>query len=276
MIDALRHLLRLIGRTVWRAYQYLAMVLGLGFLALVCLCWLPFAVILQVLLPSGWGQPIGRRTITIAFRVYLRFLSLFCACHFDLAALDGLHRDGPMVVVANHPSLLDAVMIISRFPNVVCVMKAALMDNLLLGAAARLARYIPNGAPLALTRCAREELRAGAHLLIFPEGTRTTTFPISPFTAGAGLIAGRAKAPVQALLIEFTTPYLGKAWPLFRRPDLPLRFSIRPGRRFAPPTDAAAFSLELEAYFQSELTAAHVAEAPVNQAALSSVARLGR
>jgi 1-acyl-sn-glycerol-3-phosphate acyltransferase len=145
-------------------------------------------------------------------------------------------------------------------------MKAALMDNLLLGAGARLARYIPNGAPLALIRRARAELRAGAHLLIFPEGTRTTTFPIGPCTAGAGLIAGRAKTPVQALLIEGSSPYLGKAWPLFRRPDLPLRFSVRPGRRFAPPTDAAAFSLELEAYFRCELAGTPTAKIPVLQA----------
>jgi 1-acyl-sn-glycerol-3-phosphate acyltransferase len=268
MTDPLRQLLRLVGRTARLAYEYLAMVLGLGFLALLCLSWLPFAVILQVLLPRRWGQPVGRRLIMSAFRIYLRFLSLFCACRFDLAALDGLRRDGPMVLVANHPSLLDAVMIISRFPNMVCVMKATLMDNLLLGAGARLARYIPNGAPLALIHHAREELRAGAHLLIFPEGTRTRTFPIGACSAGAGLIAGRAKTPVQTLLIDFSSPYLGKAWPLFHRPDLPLRFSIRPGRRFAPPTDAAAFAIELEAYFRSELAVAPAAEVPSAQGAL--------
>jgi 1-acyl-sn-glycerol-3-phosphate acyltransferase len=190
----------------------------------------------------------------VAFRVYLRFLSLFCGCRFDLRALDTLRHDGPMVLAANHPSLLDVVMIASRFPDMVCVMKASLMDNLLLGAAARLARYIPNGAPLGLLHAAREELREGAQLLIFPEGTRTRKFPVGPCTAGAGLIAARARMPVQTLLIDFDYPYLGKTWPLFRRPDLPLRFSIRPGRRFAPPADAGAFRLELETYFRNELS----------------------
>jgi len=243
------------------AYEYLAMALGLGFLGLICLAWLPFAAILHMLLPHRLGRPLGRRFIMLAFRVYLRFLSLFCACRFDLTALDGLHLDGPMVLAANHPSLLDVVMIASRFPNMVCVMKASLMDNLLLGAAARLARYIPNGAPLGLVHAAREELREGAQLLIFPEGTRTRAFPIGPCTAGAGLIAGRAKMPVQTLLIDFNYPYLGKAWPLFRKPDLPLRFSIRPGRRFAPPADAGAFRLELETYFRSELSGPAAAQA---------------
>ncbi len=260
---------RRVGRGVWRAYESLAMVLGLGFLGLLCLIWLPFAALLHPLLPRRWGQPLGRAVIMGSFRVYLRFLGSFCACRFDLTALDALRDDRPLVLVANHPSLLDVVMIASRFPNAVCIMKAALMDNLLLGAAARLARYIPNDAPLEMVRRAREELGEGAHLLIFPEGTRTRSFPIDPCTPGAGLIAGRAKVPVQTLLIDFSSPYLGKAWPLFRRPELPLRASIRVGRRFAPPADAAAFTRELENYFRAELAGAASAAVSATPQALS-------
>lgn len=241
------------GALAWRAYEYVAMVLGLGFLALLCLLWLPFAMLLNALLPRRWGQPLGRLLIMHGFRVYLRFLELFCACRFDLGALDVLRNSGPLVLVANHPSLLDAVMIVSRLPNAVCVMKAALMDNILLGAAARLARYIPNAAPLDMVLRARAALREGAHLLIFPEGTRTSNFPVDSCTASAGLIASRARVPVQSLLIECNVPYLGKAWPLFRRPELPLSFVIRCGRRFDPPADVAAFARHLEEHFRSEL-----------------------
>lgn len=238
---------------LWRAYEAVAMVLGLGMLGLLCLAWLPFAMILHPLLPRRWGRPLGRRVIMASFRFYLRFLEIFCACRFDLGELDALRREGPMVLVANHPSLLDAVMIISRFPNVACIMKAALMDNLLLGAAARLARYIPSDVPLRIVLRARDELRAGAPVLIFPEGTRTERFPVDACTPGAGLIAARAGVPVQALLIEFSSPYLGKAWPLWRRPELPLSFRIRIGRRFDPPADVAAFGQDLEAYFRTDL-----------------------
>jgi 1-acyl-sn-glycerol-3-phosphate acyltransferase len=247
--------LRQVARAGWTAYETLAMVLGLGFLALLCLGWLPFAMILHLIMPRRWGQPLGRAMIAFGFRVYLRFLSLFCACRFDLAALDTLRREAPLIVVANHPSLLDAVMILSRFPDMVCIMKGALMRNPLFGAAARLARYIPNDTPVDMILGACEELRAGAKLLIFPEGTRTRNFPVDACTAGAGLIAGRVGAPVQALLIEFSSPYLGKAWPPWRRPKLPLHVSVRLGRRFPPPTDAAAFRVELECYLRAELAA---------------------
>jgi hypothetical protein len=43
------------------------MVFGLGALALLCLLWLPFALLLPVLLPQRWGQPIGRKFITYGF-----------------------------------------------------------------------------------------------------------------------------------------------------------------------------------------------------------------
>ncbi|MBL8419861.1 MAG: 1-acyl-sn-glycerol-3-phosphate acyltransferase [Dechloromonas sp.] len=238
---------------LWSAYEYVAMVVGLGFLALICLLWLPFAMILHPLLPRRWGQPLGRFMIMAGFRTYLRFLTLCCACRFELSALDGLRHEGPLIVVANHPSLLDAVMILSRLPNAVCVMKAGLMDNILFGAAARLARYIRNDAPLNLILDARAELRQGAQLVIFPEGTRTTTFPIDPLLPTAGVIAARTGTPVQALYIAFSSPYLGKGWPLFGKPELPLDISVRRGQRFAAQKDACAFTVLLEECFRREL-----------------------
>jgi 1-acyl-sn-glycerol-3-phosphate acyltransferase len=241
------------GKLLWVAYEYVAMLIGLGMLALICLIWMPFALILHPLLPKRIGQPLGRATISACFRIYLFLLEHLCACRFDLAALDQLRGEGALILVANHPSLLDVVLLVSRLPNVVCVMKAALMNNILFGAAARLARYIRNDTLLKIILHAREELRDGAHLLIFPEGTRTRNFPLDSCTPGVGLIARRARVPVQAVLIEFSTPYLGKAWPLFRRPSLPLSCRVRLGHRFAPPSDIENFTHELEAYFRQEL-----------------------
>jgi 1-acyl-sn-glycerol-3-phosphate acyltransferase len=249
------------ANAAFAAYEVLAMGLGLGMLALICLIWVPVALPLYVLLPRNAGRRIGRLAITGSFRFYLWFLTVFCYCRFDLEALDGLRRDAPLIIVANHPSLLDAVILLSRFPNMVCVMKAALANNLLFGAGARLARYICNDMPLELILRAREELEAGGQLLLFPEGTRTTQFPLNPCSGSAGLISGRTGVPIQTLLIEFSTPYLGKQWPLFRRPSLPLRVRVRVGQRFAPPQDASAFTRELEQYFREALATAPDADA---------------
>lgn len=241
------------GNPLWIAYEYVAMVIGLGSLAVICLGWLPFAMIFNPVLPRHIGQRWGRYMIMDGFQTYLNVLRRFCACRFDLTELDQLRSEGALILAANHPSLLDAVMITSRLPNAVCVMKASLMDNILFGAAARLARYIRNNAPLEMILNAREELQGGAHLVIFPEGTRTVNFPIDVCTPSTALISGRTKIPVQTLLIEYSVPYLGKAWPLWKRPPLPLICRIRLGRRFPPPENITGFTRELEAYFREQL-----------------------
>ena len=237
----------------WAVYEGVAMVIGLGSLALICLSWLPVALLLRQALPRPLGCWAGRRAIAWGFRGYLSILRTLCACRLDLKAMEDLHRQGPMVVVANHPSLLDAVLLLAHLPNAVCVMKAALMDNLLFGAAARLARYVRNDNVLGLLLRCRNELKQGAQVLLFPEGTRTRDFPVDPFLQSAGLIASRAGVPVQALIIEFSTPYLGKGWPIWRRPVLPLQVRVRLGQRFAPPQDVPRFTAELHAYFREEL-----------------------
>ena len=98
-------------------------------------------------------------------------------------------------------------------------------------------------------RMAVADLREGGQLVMFPEGTRTTQRPTNPFRPGFALIAKHAKAPIQAVFIDTDSPYLGKGWPLWRLPPLPITFSVRIGRRFEPSNDANALSREIEQYY---------------------------
>lgn len=241
---------------LWRVYEHLAMVLGLGALAVVCLSWSPLALALYPVLPRPFGRRLGRQAIMRGFGLYVGILRLLCACRFDLSEIDALRDQGPMVIAANHPSLLDAVLITSRLPDAVCFMKADLMDNPLFGAGARLARYVRNDNLLNAALTCRRELRQGAQVVIFPEGTRTQGYPrnpLNPLSRSTALIATRADVPVQTLIIEFSSPYLGQGWPLWRKPSLPLTCRIRLGKRFDAPRDARAFTAVLEAYFRAEL-----------------------
>jgi len=233
------------------------MLFGLGLLALLCILWTPPALLLYPLLSPKTGQRVGRAVISFSFRFYLASLSLLCAFRFDLRELNQLAREKrPCVVVANHPSLLDAVILISQLPNAVCVMKALLARNLLLGAGARLARYIVNDPPLSMLRHAVRELQDGATLIIFPEGTRTDTPPVGACSATAAVLAARSGVPMQTLLIEMSSLYLGKHWPLWRPPALPLTVRVRRGEcwQFDGPENAAReFGPRIEAFFRSAL-----------------------
>lgn len=223
-----------------------------------CLLWSLPAVLLKRMLPRRAATRLGQSMIMTLFRCYLAVLRLAGVARFDLSALDGLRRERCLVIAANHPSLLDAVMIISRLPQVTCILKARILDNLFFCGGASLASYIRNDTPLALTKRAAAEVRGGQQLLIFPEGTRTARDPIGPFKGGFALIARLAGAPVQTVILESNTRFLSKGWPLFRKPAFPLVYRARLGRRFDVSGSAQAFAAELEAYFRSELVGAEL------------------
>lgn len=253
----------MILRSLRAIHAYAALWFGLALLGIASLAWSVAAVPLRALLPARTGNALGRRVIARGFRGYLAALEAVGACRFDLRALDALRDAGPMILAPNHPSLLDAVMLLSRSPQAACVLKAPLIGGVLFGPGARLAGYIPNDWPVGMVRRAVDELRRGGQLLLFPEGTRTTRGPLNPLRGAISLIARQACVPVQTVFIEADSAFLGKGWPLSRRPELPLRYRIRLGRRFDPPRDLHAFMRELEQYCARELAQEPAAGFPV-------------
>lgn len=246
--------MRAVSRQLLNAYDCLVIYLGLIWLGVLCLMWTPIALIIQPLMPERHGRALGRWFTMFAFRFYLRSLSLSRRFSFDLSALDTL-RDQPSLIIApNHPSLLDAVMVISRLPNVACVLKTELMNSIFFGAGARLARYIRNVPVRRMVHQAVRDFDNGSHLLLFPEGTRTTRHPVNAFKGSIGLIAKHAQVSVQTVFIESNTAYLGKGWPIYRKPAMPIHYRLRLGCRFDPPSlHPQDFMAELEQYFAQEL-----------------------
>jgi 1-acyl-sn-glycerol-3-phosphate acyltransferase len=229
---------------LWAAL--LAMLLLLGSMSLV---WNLAALALYPVLSARSGRRVGRAMIASGYAAFWWLAARTRMMRLDSAALDVLRNEPGLIVIANHPSMLDAVMLVARLPRSACVMKAALSHNPLLGPGARLARYICNDTPSGLVRRAVEDLRNGGQLVLFPEGTRTTQVPLNPFRPGLTLIAKLAQVPIQTVFIDTASPYLGKGWPLWRLPPLPILFSVRLGRRFEPKADHVALLAEIEAYF---------------------------
>ena len=234
-------------------YEYFALYSSLTLLGIICLTWSVFALPLYFILPERLGTSIGRRGIMGGFRLYAWSLSITGAYRLDLHAIDSLRGGPPVILAPNHPCLIDALLILTRHPNLVCVMKSELMRNVFLGSGSRLARYVRNDSSRQMVKESVAHLRHGGVLLLFPEGTRTIHSPINPLVGSVGLIAKYANVPVQTLVIETDSPYLSKGWPLFRRPSLPITYRVRLGKRFDAPTDVAGFTADLDRYYRHEL-----------------------
>lgn len=238
--------------------------LGYLLLGLMSLVVTLLAFPIRAVLPRVMSKRIGRRLVTHMTRRYLSFLVLMGACRFDLSELDGLRDEPAMIIAPNHPCLLDAVMILSRLPGAACIMKAELVNSVFYGAGARLAGYIRNTPLRTMVQLAVDDLQQGSHLLLFPEGTRTTRSPIGPLQGTTGLIAKKAGVAVQTVFIETSSGFLGKGWPLLQAPKMPITYRVRLGRRFDPPRHTARFVSELELYFQTELAHAQLPGFPVS------------
>lgn len=237
-------------------HEYVVAYALLILLGAICLLFTLCALLMYPLLPRRMGTAAGRLGIMTGFRAFTWFLTLTGAYRLDLSAIDSLREGPPVILAPNHPSLIDALLILTRHPNMACVLKAELMQNVFLGAGSRLARYIPSDQPRQMIKDAVADLREGSVLLLFPEGTRTTQDPVNPIKASIGVIAKHARVPVQVAIIETDSPYLSKGWPLFRRPTLPITFRVRLGRRFDPPDDVNSFMLALEREYRQELSGA--------------------
>lgn len=224
-------------------------------LGVMSLGWNLTSSLLYPLLPDARGRELGRAAIAW---IYRSFWTVACACRMmriDASCLDSLKDEPGLIFVANHPTMLDALLLVAHLPRSACIMKASLMKNIFLGAGARLARYIRNDSARGMVRLAVEDLRAGGQLVIFPEGTRTTDWPLNDFRPGVTLIAKRAQAPIQTVFLDTDTPYLGKGWPIWRVPPLPIVFRLRLGERFAPAQDSDALLARIEQYFRQHIEA---------------------
>jgi 1-acyl-sn-glycerol-3-phosphate acyltransferase len=222
-------------------------------LALMSLGWNLIATLLYPLLPRDLGLRLGRAAISRCYRWFWALATLAGVLKLDSTALDRFRDEPGLIIAANHPSMMDALLLVARLPRSACIMKADLMKNIFLGAGARLARYIRNDSPRSMIRLAVQDLKCGGQVVIFPEGTRTTQRPINRFGTGVALIAKLSGAPIQAVFIDTDSPYLGKGWPIWRLPPLPVVFTVRAGERFAPEPDPHALQQRLEQYFAAGL-----------------------
>lgn len=121
----------------------------------------------------------------------------------------------PFVVVSNHESFAD-ILLISHLPwEMKWLSKAELFRVPVMGWMMQLAGDVPvrrgfgPSAVEAMARC-REVLARKVSVMIFPEGTRSTTADMLPFKDGAFRLAVDAGVPILPLAVSGTGPALPK------------------------------------------------------------------
>ncbi len=162
-------------------------------------------------------------------------------CQLRLMTLTVENRDALLqpgqLIVANHPTLIDVVVLISLIPRTRCVVKDTLLRNPFTRGPIMSAGYIANSASAELIRESAAILRGGESLVIFPEGTRTTPGVQSRFQRGTANIALESGLPIRPVLIDCNPSTLTKGLPWYSVPER--RFDVR--LRVADPIPTASF-----------------------------------
>ncbi|WP_407331329.1 lysophospholipid acyltransferase family protein [Enterovibrio sp. 27052020O] len=161
-------------------------------------------------------QRIIQRTFT-AFCLTMKYTG---AINFRISGADALKDDKNCLILANHPSLIDYVLIASQLPQCDCLVKAAIWRNPFMKGIVKAAGYIPNNNPDDLLSRCGERLSQGNVLLIFPEGTRSKPGITPNLQRGASQIAVRTKTDIRIIHITVTPSFLTKEKKWYQVPDI--------------------------------------------------------
>ncbi len=184
-----------------------------GFMLLTSLALFPIAVVLRVA-----TAPFDRR-----LRLLHRFTSFWGSLYtranplweVTITGTEHLAVDAPAVIIANHQSFADILVLFRLHLHYKWVSKAENFRVPLIGWNMGLNRYIriERGSirgNLKMMRDCEVALRDGNSLMIFPEGTRSVDGRMRPFKEGAFELAIRMRRPILPILISGTGDALPK------------------------------------------------------------------
>jgi len=153
---------------------------------------------------------IAQTFIHYGFRLFLWMMTKVGVLAVTMKGQERFLADKNHLIVTNHPTLIDVILIGSQLSNVDCIVKNALWHNPFLRGVVRGAGYISNADPHGLIDDCVRSLQAGRTLLVFPEGTRTTPQRPIKFQRGAANIALRSEMNIIPVTIKCNPASLGK------------------------------------------------------------------
>lgn len=155
---------------------------------------------------------IARRIVQKSFQAFVALMKSLGLLKLEISGIEKLRQQGQLIL-ANHPSLIDIVILISLIPNADCVIKAGVFKNFFMRGPVLATNYVCNDSgPSTIDRCIKS-LNEGGNLVIFPEGTRTPSHGAPKLQRGAAHIAIRGERDITPIRIAVSPPSLGKNVP---------------------------------------------------------------
>ncbi|MFG6441910.1 lysophospholipid acyltransferase family protein [Roseateles sp. LKC17W] len=185
-------------------------------------------------------QQAARTMVQTVFRLFVRWMRLLGLIDYEVRGLEKLQRRG-LLILANHPTLIDVAFLIGFVPNASCVVKSTLADHPCTRGPVRATGYICNNPDADLLRACIDTLAMGSNLIIFPEGTRSRPGQPLRMQRGAAQVALRGGLDITPVRIrcEPLGLYKGQPWWAVARRKLCFTFEVGDDLPSAPVLAAA-------------------------------------
>lgn len=208
----------------WRvcATGFSFLMFGIGGLVLRVLV---FPLLMLAVRERALRVALARTVIRWTFRLFVGLMRTLGVLRYEIIGLEKLERGG-LLILANHPTLIDTVFLMAFVKRADCIVKGELWNNPFTRGPVRAAGYINNGQGIELVDACIASLRAGNNLIVFPEGTRTPDGGAISLKRGAANIAVRGACAVTPVLIGCRPSTLGKGDKWWRVPPRFVHFRI--------------------------------------------------
>ncbi len=200
-----------------KSYSYyiaaIKVLLGFSFFGLqVAIFYLFITFILIIYLgKKNKHEKIKQGIIRFGFKSFLIFLKIIGYLKIDFKNVK--EKDLSNIIVCNHISLLDTVIILANIKNCYVIVNPKFTKNIFLRLVIKFSGYITlkNDSPeirLAAYKRAYNIISQGSKLLIFPEAHRSHTGDLEPFQKGAFHLSMYLNEKITALYLKANRPFL--------------------------------------------------------------------
>lgn len=182
------------------------------------------------LVPGTRREKIGRAQTALhySFYAFIGLMHRIGIMTYEINGLEKLNRPGQLIL-ANHPTLVDIVFLISRIKQVNCIVKESLWRNPFMRGPILHSGFISNGDPEKMIADCVEWLQSGGTMIIFPEGTRSVPGKPYRFQRGAANIALEANNIVTPVTMTCYPSTLTKAEAWYQIPERHFHLAMHVG-----------------------------------------------
>ena len=164
--------------------------------------------------PKERFKKSARRFVSSSMVFFVSFMHSIRALDLEVDNRENYRCLSSKIIVANHPSLLDVVMLLSLIPNADCIVNAYLKRNIILKGVIHQLYILGSLSFEDILRSCAESLGQGNCLIVFPEGTRTPRSGNVVIKKGAARIALASNCNIVPIHIGGTDKFgLGKKDP---------------------------------------------------------------